>query len=348
MCVNIMKMTKEETPLRTNTAGSHEGLVRVLFVDDEKNVLYSLERAFMDSGMLVLTAGSAFEAMEILKSNEIAVIVSDNLMPGMSGIELLSRAREISPESVRIILTAHADIRSAIDAINKGEVYRFITKPWEDDEIREIVLGAVKKNLVVRSLRDADEATLLSLAQTIELKDPYTRGHCDRVARYALLIGDSMGLDAEMKRDIKYGSWLHDCGKIGVPEAVLNFEGKLDKPSLALMQNHPRWGADVAMQARLSVRIVNIILHHHERYDGLGYPSGLKGEDIPIEARIVAVADAYDAITTDRPYAKGQNEKAAIEIMESLKGKVFDPHLMDIFCGTLREWSRAWPKGRYG
>ena len=335
--MNIMKMTKEETPLRTTAVCPDKGLVRVLFVDDEKNVLNSLERVFMDSGMLIRTAGSAFEAMEILKNDEISVVVSDNLMPGMSGIELLSRAKEISPESVRVILTAHADIRSAIDAINRGEVYRFVTKPWSDDEIREIVSGAVQKNLVVRSLRQADEATLLSLAHTIELKDPYTRGHCDRVARYALSIAEAMELDDRTKREIRHGSWLHDCGKIGVPEAVLNFEGELDTPSLALMQNHPRWGADVAMQARLSVRVVNIILHHHERYDGLGYPSGLKGEDIPFEARLVAVADAYDAITTDRPYAKGQSKEAAIQIMESLKGKVFDPHLTDIFCGTLRE-----------
>jgi putative nucleotidyltransferase with HDIG domain len=308
---------------------------RILFVDDEKNVLNSLERVFMDSGLLVRTAADAFEAMEILKSDDISVIVSDNLMPGMNGIEFLNRAKEISPESVRIVLTAHADVKSAIDAINRGEVYRFVTKPWADQEIREIVSGAVQKHRVIRSLQDADEATLLSLAQTIELKDPYTRGHCDRVAQYALSIADVLGLNEGMRREIRHGSWLHDCGKIGVPEAVLNFEGPLDGPSLAVMRNHPEWGADVARRARLSERVVNIILHHHERYDGLGYPSGLKGEDIPLEARIVAVADVYDAVTTDRPYQKGRSIEAAIEIIEAMKGKMLDPELTDILCAAL-------------
>ncbi len=317
--------------------GDDAGNISLLFVDDEKNVLNALERAFMDSGMRVNTAADAFEAIEILRNCDIAVIVSDNLMPGMTGVEFFRRAKDISPDSVRIMMTAYADVGSAIDAINKGEVYRFITKPWDEEELREIIGGAAQKYRVVQSLKEADEARLLSLAQTIELKDPYTRGHCDRVARYAMLIADSMGLDAEMKRDIKYGSWLHDCGKIGVPEAVLNHPGPLSEKDMEIIRSHPVWGADVARQARLSERIINIVLHHHERFDGLGYPSGLKAGEIPFEARIVAVCDAYDAITSDRPYAKGKSNKAAIDIMESLKEKVFDPHVTDIFCGTLRE-----------
>ncbi len=329
--MDILKITNEETLLRTAAYDAHEGVISILFVDDEKNVLNSLKRVFLDSGMKVNTAVDAFEAIEILRNCDISVVVSDNLMPGMTGIEFFRKAKDISPDSVRIMMTAYADVRSAIDAINKGEVYRFITKPWDEEELREIICSAAQKYRVVQSLKEADEARLLSLARAIELKDPYTRGHCDRVARYALLMADSLGLDAEMKRDIKYGSWLHDCGKIGVPEAVLNSPGLLSEKEMEIIRSHPVWGADVARQARLSERIINIVLHHHERFDGLGYPSGLKAGEIPFEAKIVAVCDAYDAITSDRPYRKGNGRNEALAILRSLEGKAHDPELVRIF-----------------
>jgi putative two-component system response regulator len=308
-----------------------EKTIHILFVDDEKNVLKAVGRVFQDSGIHLHVASDAFEAIDILMKEQVSVIVSDNLMPGMNGIEFLRRAKEISPESVRIMMTGYADVRSAIDAINHGEVYRFITKPWDDEELRQVVLNAAQKYRIVQSLRDADEATLLSLAQTIELKDPYTRGHCDRVAAYALLIAGSFGLDAGVKREIKHGSWLHDCGKIGVPEEVLNYPGPLDERQMEIVRNHPRWGADVARQARQAERVVNIILHHHERFDGLGYPSGLKGLDIPFEARIVSVADVFDAMTTDRPYRKGCSRATALETLGALSGACFDPEIVDKF-----------------
>lgn len=330
-----MTRKKEEGGPVGSPLGDDCGNISLLFVDDEKNVLSALERAFMDGGMRVNTACDAFEAIEILRSCDISVIVSDNLMPGMTGIEFFRKAKDISPDSVRIMMTAYADLRSAIDAINKGEVYRFITKPWDEDELREVICGAAQKYRVVQSLKEADEARLLSLAQTIELKDPYTRGHCDRVARYALLIADSLGLDAEMKKDIKYGSWLHDCGKIGVPEAVLNSPDPLSEKEMEIVRSHPVWGADVARQARLSERIINIVLYHHEQFDGLGYPSGLKAAEIPFEARIVAVCDAYDAITSDRPYHKGNGRNEAIEILRSWEGKRHDPELVRIFASAI-------------
>lgn len=130
-----------------------------------------------------------------------------------------------------------------------------------------------------------------SLAQTIELKDSRTRGHCDRVATYAVRIANALGLSMDMQREIKYGSWLHDCGKIGVPERVLNADRKLEAQEYQLMKNHSSWGADVARKANLSEVVINIVLYHHEHFGGADYPRGLQGNDIPIEARIVTVAD---------------------------------------------------------
>ena len=224
---------------------------KVLFLDDDRNVLKSLKRTFVDDDLDILTSANGAEALEIVKSNDVSVIVSDNLMPGMNGVEFLHQAKHASPDSVRIMLTGHVDVEAAIQAINEGEVYKFITKPWDVEELRKVILQAIDRHDVVQSLRKGDEYSLLSLAQTIELKDPYTKGHSDRVAQYAMAIADALGMNDEFKENIKRGSWLHDCGKIGVPEAIINEPGPLTREQKAIMGKHPSWGADVARLAHL-------------------------------------------------------------------------------------------------
>ncbi|MEW6489456.1 MAG: response regulator, partial [Thermodesulfobacteriota bacterium] len=188
----------------------------MLFVDDESNILHSLRRLFRHEPLRVLQASSGEEALGLLRDHDVAVLVSDNRMPGMGGIELLARAGGASPDTVKILLTGYADLETALAAINRGEVFRFVTKPWEDGELKRAVAEAVERHRLARALRDADEGKLLSLAQAIELKDAYTRGHCDRVALYALRIVEGLALGDDLKCQIRYGSWLHDCGKIGV------------------------------------------------------------------------------------------------------------------------------------
>lgn len=303
----------------------------VLFVDDEINILSALNRLFMDDDVEVLTAATAFEALDILKNRKLPVIVSDNIMPGMTGIEFFQKVKAVSPDSVRILMTAHADLQAAVDAINKGEVFRFITKPWDDAEFKRVVFEAIERYRIVQSIKRADEATLLSLAQTIELKDHYTKGHCDRVAAYAAGIANALQLSSEQQKHIKYGCWLHDCGKIGVPESILNHPSTLSPEDREVIRNHCQWGADVARLAQLPEAVINIILYHHERYDGQGYPFRLKGAAIPLEARIVAVADAYDAMTSDRPYKKGVSVEEGNNILIANKGSHFDPDVVDNF-----------------
>jgi response regulator RpfG family c-di-GMP phosphodiesterase len=303
----------------------------VLFVDDEPSILRSVERTFHDADLRILTADSGEQALEILGQEKIAVVVSDNRMPGMSGIDLLTRVRTISPDTVRIMMTAFADLQTAIAAINASEVFRFVTKPWDNDNLIEIVNEGVTRYRVVRELQQGDESRYLSIAQAIELKDPYTRGHCDRVAHYAVNLSEALGFSEMFIREIRFGSWLHDCGKIGVPEAILNHGGRLSDDQFELVKQHPLWGSEVARQARMSGTIVNIILHHHERYDGSGYPAGLVGDHIPIEARIVSVADVFDALSTDRPYRTAYEGLHVLSVMQELTGSFFDPHLMEIF-----------------
>lgn len=302
-----------------------------LFVDDEHSVLRALERVFQNSMLRVLTVDSAEKALDLMGHEEIAVVVSDNMMPGMNGIDLLTRVRTLSPDTVRIMMTAYADLPTAIAAINKSEAFRFVTKPWSNDELLAIVNEAVERYVAVRGLRDGNEGRYRSIAQAIELKDPYTRGHCDRVAGYAISLAEVLGLDDTMIRDIRFGSWLHDCGKIGIPEGILNFEGRLSGDQFELVKQHPLWGSEVARQACMSQTVINIILHHHERYNGLGYPAGLKGEHIPLEARIVGIADAFDALYSDRPYRKAYTAVDVLRIMEEMTGNFFDPYLMEFF-----------------
>lgn len=312
----------------------------ILFVDDEQYVLNAVTRAFADENFHLRTVTTPREALSIVREEEVAVVVTDNLMPGTRGIDLLEAVKRISPDTLKIIMTGFADLPTAIEAINIGEVFRFVVKPWKNEELIQVINDAVSRYRVVKSLRKADDMVILSIAQTIELKDPNTKGHCDRVARYALLIADVVDLPEKTKREIKYGSWLHDCGKIGVPEAILNFPGKLGSEEFETVKKHSQWGAEVARLAQLSETVVNIIRHHHEHYDGLGYPAGLCGTDIPLEARIVAVADVYDALTSKRPNRRPYGWRKALGVLDHIKGNHLDPELVEILKAGIIEAHR--------
>jgi putative two-component system response regulator len=303
----------------------------ILFVDDEEYILDIASQIFAEYGIKILTARNAQEALDVVRNHEIAVLVSDNHMPGMRGIDFLSRVKTISPDTVKILMTGFADLETALEAINRVEVFRFIVKPWENTQLIGLVEDALKRYRLIKSIITGDENTMHSLVHALELKDHYTRGHSERVAKYALSIARCIGLSEEMFTAIRYGSWLHDCGKIGVSENILNNEGPLDEADTHIIRNHPLWGADVARKAQLSQVIVNIILSHHERYDGKGYPSGLEDGEIPLEARIVSVADIYDALTTERPYRKAYTTDRALEMLYSMKGNVLDPQLVECF-----------------
>ena len=307
----------------------------ILFVDDEEYILDIASQIFAERGISILTAKNAAEALDALRNHEIAVLISDNHMPGMRGIDLLSRVKAISPDTVKILMTGFADLETALEAINKVEVFRFIVKPWENTQLVDLVEDAFERYRLIKSIIKGDENTMLSLVHALELKDSYTRGHSERVASYALSIAQYLGLAEEVLTAIRYASWLHDCGKIGVSENILNSEGPLDEAELHIIRNHPMWGADVARKARLSDIIVNTILSHHERYDGKGYPSGLQDGEIPFEARIISVADIYDALTTERPYRKAYTPERALEMLISMKGNVLDPQIVDCFSSVI-------------
>ena len=316
-------------------------MATIMFVDDEAGIRNSLKRLFADSPHNVLIAASAAEAMELLRANICAVIVSDNQMPGESGIEFLIKARQLAPDTVRVMMTAYADLGTALSAINHCEAYRFLVKPWDNQELVELVNNCVLRFELLQSLRLKDEAIYRSLAQAIELKDHYTRGHCDRVVEFSVALGKRMGLSPEILIHLEHGAMLHDCGKIGVPEATLNFPGKLDNDQMNIIRKHPDWGGEVARAAGMHQITVNIVLYHHEHYNGNGYPTGLAGDDIPLEARIVAVADVYDALGSDRPYRKAMPPDVALREFMAMSGTVLDPRIVDNFLELVNEQNQG-------
>jgi putative two-component system response regulator len=313
----------------------NKSLETVLFVDDDQSILQYTSAIFENKGLVVLTADCALDALAIVGEQSIAVVVSDNEMPGMRGVELLTKIKDLSPHTVKIMMTGSADLATALAAINSGEVFRFVLKPWKKAEMLRAVKDGIHRYRVLQSIKSEDEFILHSLAQTIELKDASTKGHCDRVATLALQLAEALGLSREVQHEIRFGSWLHDCGKIGVPEAILNAQRSLTEEEFKIIMKHPEWGCDVVRKANLSRTVQEIVLYHHERYDGSGYPHGLKGDNIPLEAQIVSAADICDALTMNRPYRAGLGSEELVAILTSMRGKNLSPKMVDTLFSLL-------------
>ncbi len=308
----------------------------ILIVDDDKLVLSFTADVLQKIGSTPLVTTSPLEALDIVATHPIAVVVSDHYMPEMTGNELLTRIKELSPSTTRIMMTSAADMNVALTAINSGEVFRFLPKPWKVNDMVKAVKDGLRRYRLLESVKNDDDFILRSLAETIELKDPYTKGHCERVADFALMIADELALDEGVKREIRHGSWLHDCGKIGVPEAILNANRKLTGEEREVVAMHPVWGANVVEKANLSSTVINIVMHHHEHYNGHGYPMGLAADEIPLEARIVTVADIFDALRSDRPYRIGIPLAKTLNMLAEMKEAELDPVLVDLFIPLIR------------
>jgi putative two-component system response regulator len=303
----------------------------VLFVSEDGYVLRSAERIFSCSGIRLLRTDNAPEALDIIAREKVAVIIADNYLSETKGIDLLTKVSSLSAGSMKILITNDADLTTAVNAIYSCGVSRVIMKPWAGEDLYQNVKEVIVQYHISQSLKEENRDTLLSIAQAVEMKDLYTLGHSSRVAAYALMLGQACGISSEITQDIKYGGLLHDIGKINVPEHILNKQGQLTNDDHTVIRNHPGWGANMAGLLNLSQPIINIIRHHHEQYDGKGYPSCIKGKDIPFETRIVTIADVYDALTSDRQYRRRYSEDEALTIMKSMKGNILDPGLQEVF-----------------
>jgi putative nucleotidyltransferase with HDIG domain len=344
----------------------------VLLVDDERSVLSALKRALRVDGHEIHTASSGAEGLQILQEVDTAVILCDHSMPFMTGAEFLAKSVDVRPEAIRITLTGNADLETARASINDGKVSRFLLKPWDDDQLRAAVRDGVKQfdmqreirhlhDLTTRqrdelelwnhsleekvrdrtnALQTAYDETLDALVVALDSREHATAGHSRRVALYCLFLAIEAGVGKENLDPLYRGALLHDIGKIGVPDAVLLKPGKLDPDERKIIEQHVVTGGVILRRIGFLKPAMPIPLYHHERFDGLGYSAGLSEDAIPIEARIFAVVDVYDALRSDRPYKSAMPHEKASDIIVADSGTHFDPRIVAAFQNVaLTQWN---------
>ena len=309
----------------------------ILIVDDEEDNLALLYRT-LRTKYNITKAHNAIEALEILKEKEFDCILSDHKMPLMDGVEFLKRAYDLYPRTMRLLVTAYSDVKILIDAINYAKIYRYIKKPYTPDELIMIVESALEnyqlkidnENLIT-DLKELFSGTIKAIIEALDAKDSFTLGRSRRVAYYALKIVNKMALEPTEVSKIELAGLLHDIGMIGVAEEILNKTQKLTEEEYESIKKHVHYSVKILEDIKQLSDITEIIKYHHEYYNGCGYPYGLKGEDIPLGSRIIAIADAYDSLVSNRAYRSSMSREEALNIIEQGAGKQFDPDLVEIF-----------------
>jgi len=328
---------------------------RILIVDDEAGVRAVLQKHLEHYGAECVTAQDALDALARLKSNDFDLIISDMMMPGMSGMDLLQRVQELNPETAFIMITGLKDIKTAVNSMRVGAC-DFITKPFELRAIRRAVDRALEKrhllienrryreqlelqvrektaelNDALREIEESYKITLEALVTALDAREHETQAHSQRVREYTLTLARVLGLSHDVMLHIGRGALLHDVGKIGVRDYILLKPGRLSAEEWAEMKQHPQIGHDILQGIKFLAPAAEIVLCHQERWDGRGYPRGLAGRDIPLGARIFSVADTLDAMTSDRPYRKALSFEAAYREIRACSGTQFDPDIVEAF-----------------
>ena len=329
-------------------AAGDDRKARVLIVDDEPSITSVVSRQLTRDGFVCQEASSGEQALAAMEEDSFDVVVTDVKMPEMSGIELLRIVKERDPEMQVIVMTGNPDVDFAVEAI-RSEVDDYLVKPFELSQLSHSVHRSVEhrgllqeKRLYRAQLEDRVQEQaqqierlfldgLSALAAAIEARDFYTSGHLDRVSNYSLATGQQIGLEEQQMSNLWLGSLFHDVGKLAIPDAILNKPGPLTDEEYEEMKKHPELGVQIVERISFLVPAAKGILHYQERFDGEGYPHGLAGEMICIEGRILAVADAFDAMLTDRPYRKGRPEDEAVKELQRCSGSQFDPQVVAAF-----------------
>lgn len=290
---------------RMNSLTGSPGVV--LAVDDERQNLSILERLLSREGYVVQTASDGESALAMLAHHAPDVILLDIQLPGLNGFEVCRRIKQTPATRLIpvVMVTGLNAIEHRIQGINAG-ADDFLGKPFNTEELRARVRSLIRLKRYTDELESA-EAVILSLALTVEARDAYTEGHCERLASYAVALGEAVGLGLEERNSLRLGGFLHDVGKIGVPDAILQKPGRLDATEFRLMKAHTIIGERLCGNLRSLKAVRPIVRHHHESLDGSGYPDGLRGDAVPLLAQIVSIADAYDAMTTTRPYREARD-----------------------------------------
>jgi putative nucleotidyltransferase with HDIG domain len=333
---------------------------KILIIDDELAPRESLRMVLKDK-YVVSTASGAQEGLDILAHDPVDLVVLDIRMPEMDGITALKEIKKRHPDIEVILLTAYASLETAQSALRLG-AFDYLMKPFDKDDLINVVERGLQKRRAMesskleresllsrskfleeevtrarQSIMECYEGTVKALILTIDAKDHYTYAHSNRVARLSFSLAEGIGLSRNMREKIEHAAAIHDIGKIGVDENILRKEGYLTPEEYEAMKKHPEIGATIVQSVPFLEDAIPVILYHHERFDGKGYPEGLKGEQIPLTARIVMVADAIDAMMRSRPYKDSLPVDKVLNELRNNAGTQFDPMIVDaILKGKVR------------
>jgi len=347
-------MTEEAPASDDRAAGA-----RILVVDDEVYMCQIISRWLDAEGHRCATASGGQEALGLLESGHFELMVTDIMMPGISGITLMTTARERFPDLAVIMVTAVDDRKTAGEALALG-AYGYVIKPFEQNEVLISVANALERRRLVLESRDSErrlerkvqeqtaeirasrEEIAMRLIAAQGYRSDETGAHIRRMGLYAEMIGKRLGYSVEDTDLMRLSAPMHDVGKIGIPDSILLKPGKLDREEFEIMKTHTTIGAAILGRSNMPLIAMSrvIALGHHEKWDGSGYPKGLRGKDIAAPARIVAVLDVYDALAHDRVYRPAVPEEEALEIIAEGKGKHFDPQAVEVFQASLDDLHR--------
>lgn len=319
-------------------ANSNQQKDRILIVDDSPQNVQLLEAYLTAAGYEAIPSYGGKEALEWLNQNdEPDLIILDVMMPGLNGYQVCEtiKKNQTWQRMPVMMLTALTEFDDKVKGFEAG-ADEFLSKPVDKLELLLRVKALLRTKHLNEDLESARDV-IYTLALAIEANDPYTRGHSERVAQYGSLIAQRMDLSAEQVDSIRNAGILHDVGKIGISETILQKPGPLNNAELIAVQDHPAIGEKICKPLRSASLLLTVIRHHQERYDGDGYPDHLAGEDIPIEARVISVADAYDAMTSPRPYRPPMSQRQVLGILQRGAGKQWDPDVVKVFLEMIAE-----------
>lgn len=318
---------------------------KIIAVDDESGIIDSLSVFLKRSGYQLIGVTNPLEAIERVKNEHFDLMLLDYIMSPIHGDKVVEEIRKFNNTLYILLLTGHKDLAPPLETIRKLSIQGYCEKSDKFDQLLLLIESGIKSieqmNMIAsinlelkKSKEDLEKAYLESietLRYTVEAKDRYTKGHSDRVSEYSVLIGKELGLSSEELKKLRIGGLFHDIGKIGVPDDILLKIDKLTDEEYSEIKNHPSIGKHILSSASIFKDIVPIVFHHHENYNGTGYPSKLKGEDIPLLARIAAVADTFDAMTSKRSYRNALSMDTAKNEIVRCSGTQFDPKVVDAF-----------------
>lgn len=334
--------------LQNQTDNPNSGY-KIIAVDDEIGIIDSLSIFLKRSGYQFVGVTNPSEAIERIKNEHFDLMVLDFIMTPIHGDQVVEEIRKFNKELYILLLTGHKDLAPPLETIRRLDIQGYCEKSDKFDQLLLLIESGIKSIAQMKEIKainkkltetyDKLEAAYMesieTLRHTVDAKDTYTRGHSDRVAEFSVLIGQRLGLSEKDLHTLHIGGLFHDIGKIGVPDSILQKESKLTDDEYSEIKNHPAIGVHILSTATIFNDIIPIVKHHHEKYDGNGYPSKLKGEDIPYFARIAAIADSFDAMSSRRSYRDVLPLDVIKEEFRKNKGTQFDPKLTDLFLNIL-------------